>query len=102
MYLKRKRMVHGSGFALHLMVVTRHADGIEYPDLEFARDDGGGDETAARDRDDARPRIPFDKAPRERFRIPVQLFPRYREGFCESLVRLHAGHPRAQTQKPRG
>ena len=59
--------------ALVLLVIGRHADGVDQPQLELARDDLRRDQAAARDRHDALPGAALRQAPGQRPGVPVQL-----------------------------
>ena len=58
-----------------IVVIGGDADGLDHPDLELARDDRRGHETAAGDGDDGVERAGRGEAPGERARVAVELVP---------------------------
>src|SRR5690606_24514436 len=68
------------------MVVGGHADGVDDPQVQLARDDRGGDQAAAGDRHDSVPRPAVHQPPRQGLGIPVKLVPRHRKAL---LIALH-------------
>ena len=74
-------------FTLCLMVVGRHADGVDQPQFQLARDDRRRHQPAARDRDNLIPRSLFRQSPGERLGVTMELFP----GNGEVVLRL-GGH----------
>ena len=72
----RRRVLEDGRLAEHLLVVGSDRDALDEAALKLACDDGGGDQAAAGDGDDAPKRAERHEQPGERPRVAVQLVPR--------------------------
>ena len=70
-----RRRLQDLDLTLDLVVVAHDAEGIDDADAQLTRDDGGGDQSAARDPDDAGPLGIVDQAPGQRLGVAMQLLP---------------------------
>src|SRR5262249_16768772 len=78
---------------LRLVVVAHDAHGLDQPQIEFARDDRGGNKPAAGDRHDCLERPGVGQPPGERTGVAVELVPRDREGLLERLLHRVSAAP---------
>jgi hypothetical protein len=86
-------LLHHCQFALAAVVIAGDADGIDQPQLQLPRHDGGRHQAAARHGDDAFPRPLLDQPPGQRLGIAVQFVPGDGKVLLAGMGRIHGVSP---------